>query len=49
MEEGSAILKIVGKNITWKKGNRKKYPLPLNIKAVGNKINFGRGEGALKI
>ena len=44
----SVILKIVGKNIAWKKGNRKKYPLPFNIKAV-NKINLGRGERALKI
>ena len=39
-------IKVLGKNITWMKGNGKKYPLPFNIMAVGKNI---KREGAWKI
>ena len=34
----------VVKNITWKKGNGKKYPLPFSIKAAEKNIKRGRGK-----
>ena len=52
MEEGNNInfgrgegnIKSVVKNITWKKGNGKKFPLPFSIKAAEKNIKRGRGK-----
>ena len=43
-EEREGNIKVLGKNITWKKGKEKQYHLPYNIKAVGKDIKWGRGE-----
>jgi len=42
---GEGHIKCAGKNITWKNGNGKKYPLSFgfNMKAAGKNIKRGRG------